>query len=96
MPVAICHWRSLARNHWPTNLGRAQLYYSPGYPLLVSPAFVLADYPFLLLSLFNFALALLFIAGVYVWRGATFRPQPSLSRRWSWLMSMCSGFIGGR
>jgi hypothetical protein len=60
--------RSIVRDdHRPKNLGSDQLFFSLGYPLLISHAFVLADSPFLLLSTMNCALGVLYMLGVYVW-----------------------------
>jgi hypothetical protein len=60
--------RSIARDeHVPKNLGSEQLFFSLGYPLLISPAFLLADSPFLLLSIMNCGLGILYMLGVYVW-----------------------------
>jgi hypothetical protein len=59
--------RSLAAGTGPTNLGSRQLYLAPGYPVLISPAFLLADEPFLVLSVFHWSLAVTLMLGVYVW-----------------------------
>jgi hypothetical protein len=39
----------------------------PGYPLLIAPAFVFGDRPFLAVSILNWLLAVAMIGGVYVW-----------------------------
>ncbi len=59
--------RSLAAGTGPTNLGSRQIYLAPGYPLLISPAFLLADEPFLVLSILHWSLAVALMLGVYVW-----------------------------
>lgn len=59
--------RNLGQLHVLANRGNPQLYYPIGYPLLISPLFVLGDRPFLLLSAVHAGLALAFLAGVYVW-----------------------------
>ncbi len=59
--------RSLAAGTGPTNLGSRQIYLAPGYPLLISPAFLLADEPFLVLSILHWGLAVALMLGVYVW-----------------------------
>ena len=59
--------RSLAAGTGPTNLGSRQLYLAPGYPVLISPAFLLADEPFLVLSVIHWSLAVALMLGVYVW-----------------------------
>jgi hypothetical protein len=59
--------RSLARGEGLRNLGSGQLYLAPGYPVLVSPAFLVGDQPFLVLSLVNAGLAGLLMLGIYTW-----------------------------
>jgi hypothetical protein len=59
--------RSIASGNGPANLGSSQLYYAPGYPLLISPAFLLSDRPFLFLSMAQWILAVFFMLGVYRW-----------------------------
>jgi hypothetical protein len=39
----------------------------PGYPLLIAPAFVFGDRPFLAVSMLNWLLAVAMIGGVYLW-----------------------------
>src|ERR1700678_4108391 len=39
----------------------------PGYPLLIAPAFLFGDRPFLAVSIVSWLLAVATIAGVYVW-----------------------------
>ncbi|MBX3411995.1 MAG: hypothetical protein KF708_04700 [Pirellulales bacterium] len=65
--------RSFVSGEGMTNLGREQLYYSPGYSLLISPAFLFGDRPFLAISLLQFGLALVALWGVYVWARQTVR-----------------------
>ncbi|HEY1859170.1 MAG TPA: hypothetical protein VGG61_02380, partial [Gemmataceae bacterium] len=59
--------RNLAHDHALRNLGSEQLYYSVGYPLLISPIFLITDDPFLLISLVHFGLSLLLIWGIWLW-----------------------------
>lgn len=59
--------RNVAAGHGPANLGSRQIYLAPGYPLLISPAFLTGDRPFLLLSFIHWLLALILVLGVYVW-----------------------------
>lgn len=59
--------RSFAAGERMTNLGREQLYYSPGYSLLISPTFVFGDRPFLAISLLQLGMATLAMFGVYRW-----------------------------
>ena len=59
--------RSVASGETITSLGSRQLYYSPGYPLAISPAFFVGDRPFLLLSVIQWLLGLIFVAGTYRW-----------------------------
>jgi hypothetical protein len=49
------------------DLGRAQLFFAPGYPLLISPLFLLSDRPFLLIAIFHWLLALALMIGIYRW-----------------------------
>lgn len=65
--------RSFVSGEGMTNLGREQLYYSPGYSLLISPAFLFGDRPFLAISFLQFGLALVALWGVYVWARQTTR-----------------------
>lgn len=66
-----CSYLSIARSfvagHGLANLGSSSLWYSPGYSLLISPAFFWDERPFLLLSILQCILALGFMGGVYVW-----------------------------
>jgi hypothetical protein len=48
-------------------LGSPHVRMAPGYPLLIAPAFLLSDRPFLIIAIIHFALALAFMAAVYVW-----------------------------
>lgn len=59
--------RSLARGSGPTNLGSPLLWYSPGYPALVCPLFLLSDRPFLLIAVVQWLLAVVLMAGIYHW-----------------------------
>lgn len=64
--------RSLVRHHHLATLENPQLGFPPGYPLLVSPAFVLSDRPFLVVSVIHLFLAIALMVGTYRW-----------ARRWS-------------
>ncbi len=59
--------RALATTHRLRNLGGVHLAYPPGYPLLVSPAFLVSGRPFLTLSVMHWLMALILMAGVYRW-----------------------------
>ena len=59
--------RSLAQGRWPTNLGSHLWWYSPGYPALISPLFLLADRPFLGIALLQWLMAVGLMLGVYRW-----------------------------
>lgn len=59
--------RSLARGSGPTNLGSPLLWYSPGYPALISPLFLLDDRPFLGIAAVQWLLAVGLMVGVYRW-----------------------------
>lgn len=64
-------YMSIARTLWspagPTNLGNRQLYFSPGYPALIAPAFAISDRPFVVLGLINWGLTLVVMWGAYRW-----------------------------
>ncbi len=55
--------RTIAAGERPTNLGRDQLFFAPGYAVFVAPVYWLSDYPFVWLSLIHALLgtALLFL-----------------------------------
>lgn len=59
--------RSIADGTGPTNLGSRHLWFSPGYPLLISPMFWLGERPFLAISIFQWLLMVAFMVGVYQW-----------------------------
>jgi hypothetical protein len=59
--------RNLGQNHLLANCGRPQVYYSPGYPLLISPCFLNGPAPFWLLSLAQWLFMGVFLWGVYLW-----------------------------
>ncbi len=59
--------RSIATAHRLSNLGGVHLGYPPGYPLLISPAFLISTRPFMALSIIHWILAVVFMAGVYRW-----------------------------
>ncbi|HVC93506.1 MAG TPA: hypothetical protein VND64_07430 [Pirellulales bacterium] len=59
--------RSLVRGTGLTNLGSRLWWYSPGYPALISPAFLMDDRPFFWLSVFQWLLAVGLMLGVYRW-----------------------------
>ncbi len=59
--------RSIALTHRLRNLGGIHLGYPPGYPLLISPAFLISSRPFVALSLMHWVMAIIFMAGVYRW-----------------------------
>ena len=59
--------RSVAVNHRLSNLGGVHLAYPPGYPLLISPAFLISSRPFMAVSIIHWLMALIFMAGVYRW-----------------------------
>ncbi|HVA47162.1 MAG TPA: hypothetical protein VNH11_12410 [Pirellulales bacterium] len=59
--------RSLARGTGPTNFGSPLLWYSPGYPALISPFFLFDNRPFLGIAMFQWLLAVGLLLGVYYW-----------------------------
>lgn len=65
-----CSYLSIARNFAAgqiERLGVPHIYYAPGYPLLISPAFWIDERPFLLLSIVHWALAAAALVAVYRW-----------------------------
>jgi hypothetical protein len=59
--------RSIVKGEHISRLGSSQLAFPPGYPLLISPAFLVGDRPFLLLSVIHWGMAVALMLGVYVW-----------------------------
>lgn len=59
--------RSLAKGAGPLNLGSRLWWYSPGYPALISPFFLLDQRPFLWISAFQWLLAVGLMLGAYRW-----------------------------
>jgi hypothetical protein len=59
--------RELADTGRLRNLDSPHIYYPVGYPVLLAPAFLVADEPFLLISVMHFALALALLMLVYRW-----------------------------
>lgn len=69
-PDASCYLsiaRSMAAGGPITNLGSPKLHYSPGYPALISPAFLTGDRPFLLLAFMQWGFTVLLMLGIYRW-----------------------------
>lgn len=62
---------SIARSVWSgrglSNLGNPMLHYAPGYPLLISPAFLFPERTFLGISMLRFVMASITAACVYLW-----------------------------
>lgn len=62
---------SISRSVWShdglSRLGQRQLYYAPGFPLLISPIFLFPHKQFLLLSLARLGMALLSLLAAYFW-----------------------------
>jgi 4-amino-4-deoxy-L-arabinose transferase-like glycosyltransferase len=59
--------RSLAHGAGPTNLGREQLFFAPGYSFLIAPTFWLGEYPFLWISLLHALLAIAWLGLTKKW-----------------------------
>jgi len=59
--------RSIAAAHHVAALGNPQTGFPPGYPLLISPAFLFGERPFLALSFIHWVMAVVLMAGVYRW-----------------------------
>ncbi|MBI4582877.1 MAG: hypothetical protein HY717_02415 [Planctomycetes bacterium] len=66
--------RSIAAGGPAARFGSPQLFFAPGYPLLISPAFLLSDRPFLVLHVLHWILAILLLAGIHRWSRRLF-PQ---------------------
>jgi hypothetical protein len=74
--------RSLASGAGPLNFGSRLWWYSPGYPALISPLFLLDQRPFLWISVFQWLLAMGLLLGVYRWC-QRFAPDGAL-----WIVSL--------
>jgi hypothetical protein len=59
--------RSMANGPMPANHGSPHLVFGIGYPLVVSPLFLVSDEPFLGISILHFGLACGYLYGVLVW-----------------------------
>jgi hypothetical protein len=59
--------RGIAANHALRNFGNPHIAYPPGYPFLISPAFLVSPRPFLIISVIQLLMALLFMIGLYRW-----------------------------
>ena len=68
--------RSMAKGTQLTALGNPHLVTTPGYPALISPAFLTGDRPFLMLSILHWMMATICIVGVYYWAR---RHSPSIA-----------------
>jgi hypothetical protein len=67
--------RSMVSGNGLTNLGYVHLAYPPGYPFLISPAFLISPIPFLAISAIQWLMALVLMLGVYRWTSQ--RAQPA-------------------
>jgi hypothetical protein len=75
--------RSLAVEGHMRNMGQAHLWYFPGYSLLISPLYLIAERPFWLISAFQWLSAILFMIGVYWW-------ARSVLPQWAvWIAGLC-------
>jgi len=59
--------RSVASTGTLRRFGSPHLYFSPGYPLLISPLFLLGPRPLLAIAAFQWTLAVVLMLGVYRW-----------------------------
>lgn len=82
--------RGIAERHVLENHGRAQLYYSIGYPLLLSPLFAFDREPFLLISVMQFGLGLAVIALSYRWVKSIAAPHAA----WIAAFTVCTTSFG--
>jgi 4-amino-4-deoxy-L-arabinose transferase-like glycosyltransferase len=64
--------RSIARGGPLANMGSPKLHYPPGYPLLISPLFLVADRPLALLIVEQWIFAVVYMLGVYYWARRSF------------------------
>jgi hypothetical protein len=67
--------RSIVSGHGLANLGYAHLAYPPGYPLLISSAFLISPIPFLAISAIHWLMAVALMLGLYRWTSQ--RAQPA-------------------
>lgn len=82
--------RGIAERHVLENHGRAQLYYSIGYPLLLAPLFAFDREPFLLISVIQFVLGLGVIALSYRWVKSIAAPHAA----WIAALTVCTTSFG--
>jgi hypothetical protein len=80
--------RSLAEQGRMQNLGREHLWYFPGYPLLLSPLYLVSEHPDWLISAFQWLAAALLILGVYQW-------ARSIVPQWAVWIAAVSGVNAG-
>jgi hypothetical protein len=59
--------RSISSGDGLLRFGDPHLHFVPGYPVLIAPAFFLADRPFLWLSFLHWLFAIAFLGGAYLW-----------------------------
>jgi len=67
--------RSIANGHGLRDLGYTHLAYPPGYPLLISAAFLISPIPFIAISVMQWLMAVILMLGVYRWSSQ--RAQPA-------------------
>lgn len=59
--------RNPAHGQGLMRLGQRHIYYAPGYPLAISPAYLFSDHPFLLISVLQWGFATATMLGIYFW-----------------------------
>jgi hypothetical protein len=59
--------RSIAHGGPITALGNPHLALPIGYPLIIAPTFLISDYPFIYISLLQWLMTVVFMAGVFRW-----------------------------
>jgi hypothetical protein len=59
--------KSLASGNGLRRFGNPHLHFAPGYSILIAPAFLFSDEPFLLISSLHWLFLVAFIWGVYLW-----------------------------
>ncbi len=77
--------RHLAHGDGLSNMGSPVLWFPPGYPMLVSPLFILRDMPLLEISVVQWLLAVGLLLGIYRW-ARSLAPQGAV-----WIAALCVG-----
>ncbi len=81
--------RSVARGGPVERLGSRQIFFAPGYPLLISPAFLIGDRPFRIIQTLHWLLAVALLLGVHRWAR---RSLPGGALAVTWLVIVNASF----